>query len=183
MITRTGPAIERLEDLLAAAASPRFLVFATAGPAALAVARLRRIKAAAAAGQPLDPDDAAWLAAGLENYLGAACRGATLDQTLEVTALPFAAPWWEQQGLIDRRAALRELSRLLARGSASGTAKAIATAAADYAAGRWPALAARPGPPAEDIGRPEEIFWRLHASGCRWPLAWRQIYDLCNDQH
>jgi hypothetical protein len=74
---------------------------------ALAVASLRRVAAALAAGELLAPDDAGWLLAGLERYLAEAPEGVSLEKCLGLAAPQGGRSWWREERLARRDTALR----------------------------------------------------------------------------
>ena len=74
--------------------------------AVLAVARLRRIVAALAAGD----DDAQWLSACLCRYLEDAERDATLELLLGLAPAPGGTTWWEAERRDRRDALLHEMA-------------------------------------------------------------------------
>jgi hypothetical protein len=75
-----------------------------------AVERLKRIAAAARAGEALDADDAIWLSRGLGRYLTAAPAGSRLEDALGLATPPGGSPWWSAQRRAERDARIRELA-------------------------------------------------------------------------
>ena len=101
------------------------------------IARLRRIRAALAAGSLVPAEDAAWLAEALARYEAEAPAGTDLDRALGLVQRGGRA-WWEADAIARRDAALRELRvRFYPEAPAREAARLIARDATRYAASGW----------------------------------------------
>ena len=75
------------------------------------IARLRRIAANVADGNPLEPSDGAWLADKVHQYIAEAPLGATLDSVFDLAPAPGQLPWWSVENLDNRNRLIVEAAR------------------------------------------------------------------------
>ena len=121
-----------------------------------AIARLRRLVTALEGGD----DDARWLASRLQQYLGGAERGLTLDMALELSPMPGTNAWWTDDAIESRDAALQELAtRFWPSRKVAGQAFEIHRAALRYAASAWRFDRVRADMPAHYAGTVKERLW------------------------
>lgn len=102
------------------------------------IARLRRIRDAAAAGMALG-EDGPWLASGLDAYLRRAPEGLTLPAALDLAVPVGGAPWWRTDALARRDDALRRLAtEFYGSLPPRERAAAIGVSLRRYASTSWP---------------------------------------------
>src|SRR5262249_42068187 len=100
------------------------------------IERLREIHRRCLAEQPLDEDQLCWLGQSLGAFLSHSC--CSLDEALGLKFARGGVPWWLEEALRRRDAALRELAyRHLAQLSVTAQADRIHTLAIRYAATAW----------------------------------------------
>lgn len=143
-----------------------------------APARLRRIAACAAAGQPLTEDDGRWLAERLDRYLATAADGARLDDALDLTPAPGDAGWWTVEGRARRDDLIRQIAARHCVGSVWQRATAIAEAARRYEGTAWPRERNAERPPAGAAGTMRELLFLAFKAHPRFPQSARQIRSI-----
>jgi hypothetical protein len=74
------------------------------------ILRLRRLRAAAEAGQPLPPEVAAWLARAIADYERSAADGARLDVHLGLVPPAGGKAWWTREATARRDAEIRAIA-------------------------------------------------------------------------
>jgi len=138
---------------------------------------LRAIFEKCARGEPLTAKEAAWLAAAFAAYLEHRCR--SMDEAFGLRWPKGGVPWWLEEGIRERNAALAELGeRHFGALSTSGRSKGIARLSRRYAAANWPHDALRPEMPARYRGTPRAYLWRAFKSGAPMPLCERQMRNI-----
>ena len=142
-----------------------------------AIERLRTVSDLCRRREPLDDELAAWLGGCLRQFLE---RGAeTFEEAFGLPACRGGMPWWKEERVRRRDAALRTLARHLpAELSVSARAREIHIRAVRYAASAW-----RHDRQAEDMpscyaGTPREFLWRAFRSGAPMPLGERQLRNI-----
>lgn len=139
---------------------------------------LQRIAGELSAGRLPAERDRTWLLMGVAQYEREAARGRRLDACLGLFPNAGVIPWWERQGDLRRLQLLTELWLRL-DGTPHRKAKAIEFMAARYERRHQRIDGKSDLMPPEYAGKVEEILWRLHRCGARWPLKWRQIQEIC----
>lgn len=144
------------------------------------IARLRRIRDAAAAGMALG-DDGPWLAAGLDAYLRRAPEGLTLPAALELAVPVGGAPWWRIDALARRDDALRRLAaEHYSSLPPSERAAAIGVSLRRYASTSWPRDRHFSACPSRLVGTSGELLFAI-MSVSRAPMSDRQIARIIDD--
>jgi hypothetical protein len=141
------------------------------------IGNLREIARVCRSGEPLDSELAGWLGASLEEFL---CRRApTIEEALGLRAPRGGVPWWLEEAMRQRDAALRELAAALFP-ALSGTAQArqIHALAVRYAASAWRHDAARDAMPPHYAGKANAWLWRAFKSGAPMPICERQLRNI-----
>jgi len=138
------------------------------------IENLREIAQRCTRGEPLGEDLSRWLSRSLDDFLSH--RSRTLDDALGLKWPKGGVPWWLEEAMRRRDAALRELAeRFCASQSICAQARLIRTAAMRYAASCWPIDRGRPEMPTGYGGRIHEWLWRAFKSGAPMPIGERQL--------
>jgi hypothetical protein len=135
---------------------------------------LRDISRRALAAQPLSNEQLHWLGRSFADFL--AHRVHSLDEAVGLKFARGGVPWWLEEALRKRDAALRELAaRFHAGQSVSTQAKHILSTARRYAASAWPRDRELGAMPAHYAGREHEWLYRAFAAGAPMPIGERQL--------
>lgn len=143
----------------------------------IAIERLREVSQLCRQGEPLDDELAAWFGTCLRNFLE---RGAeTFEEAFGLPACHGGVPWWKEERMRRRDAALRALARSLpAELSLCARSREIHTLSVRYGASAWRhdrwAAAMPPG----YAGTRKEMLWRAFESGAPMPLGERQLRNI-----
>jgi hypothetical protein len=142
-----------------------------------AVERLRRIAAAAQAGEAPDATDLEWLGQGLSRYLTGAAAGSKLEDALDLAVPPGGSPWWIEQRRAEPDDAIRRLAATFP-GTPSARALATADAIRGYAGVGWRHDRARGGPLTSDARR--QLLFAVFKADEDPPSSMRRVYDILN---
>ena len=135
---------------------------------------LREISRCCALGEPLPGHLAAGLRSALQDFLHR--RALTLDEAFEIIRAPGGIPWWREEAIRSRDAALRELARRYWPNlSVTSRARNISTLCRRYAATAWRHDRERGQMPASYSGTPRELIWTAFKSDARMPIGERQL--------
>lgn len=138
---------------------------------------LREVARHCSAGEPLPASLSAWLGKSLGEYLSH--RQRSIDDALGLVWPRGGVPWWLEEAMRKRDAALRELAHRFYCGQAvSRQAAAIYRAALRYAGSRWRHDRAADELPAEHRGTPYEWLWHAFKSGATMPIGDRQLRHI-----
>lgn len=138
---------------------------------------LREIMGRCLVGEPLDVDLANWLGGALEGYLTRQFR--TLEEALGLIFPRGGIPWWREEAMRKRDAALRYLADTFLGDLATGTqAHNIWTGAIRYAASAWRFDREVDEMPERYAGTPKECLWRAFKSGAPMPIGERQLRNI-----
>ncbi len=138
---------------------------------------LREVARRCLAGEPLDPDLSSWLGTSLCDFLER--RSSTIEDALGLRGPQGGVPWWMEDAIRARDAALRELAaRFHGARSVSGQAREIRLRAVRYAASAWRFDRARSQMPARYAGTQSEYLWRAFKSGAAMPISERQLRNI-----
>lgn len=136
--------------------------------------RLRDIARRCGDGQPLDAEDAVWLRTCLEKFLSH--QAASIHTALGLRFPRGGVPWWMEEAIRKRDAALRELAvRHCAADSTAGCARWLSRLSRRYAAARWRFDRERNEMPAHYLGSAHEQLWHAFKSGAAMPLGERHL--------
>ncbi|MDH3229837.1 MAG: hypothetical protein OEN55_08610 [Alphaproteobacteria bacterium] len=143
----------------------------------IAIQRLRAVSHLCQRGEPLDDELAVWFGSCLRQFLE---RGATtFEEAFGVPSCRGGMPWWKEERVRQRDAALRALARCLpAELSASARAREIHTRAVRYAASAWRHDRRTGEMPPGCTGMARELLWRAFRSGAPMPLGERQLRNI-----
>ncbi len=127
--------------------------------------------------EPLTPEQSHWLGASLKRFLDRQCP--SLEEALDLRFPQGGVPWWREEAIRQRNAALCELAnRHFAILSPHAQAQRIGEMTGRYAASAWRHDRRRDGMPAHYRGTPKEFVWRAFASGATMPLGERQLRNI-----
>jgi hypothetical protein len=142
-----------------------------------AIANLRLIAKCCRDGQRLEGEVARWLGQGLETFL--AHRTSSLHEALGLRVPKGGVPWWREEAIRRRDAALRELASCYFGGlSASAKAREVERLARRYAASAWRFDRNREEMPADYAGKAQQWVWLAFKSGAPMPLGQRQLRQI-----
>ena len=128
-------------------------------------------------GEPLDDDLSRWLGESLQDFLDRSCE--TIEEALGLRLPRGGVPWWLEEAMRARDAALRELARRCAPGGSTATAaRHIHTVTMRYAASAWRFDRDREDMPGSYAGTEKEYLWRAFKSGAAMPLGERQLRNI-----
>jgi hypothetical protein len=151
--------------------------FITALSPMAALANLREIARRAQVGVPVDGPLQAWLAQCLEQFLQR--RASSIEDAFGLRAPRGGVPWWLEEAIRQRDAALRELAgRFLPGGTVTGQARRLHCEAVRYAASAWRHDQAAEAMPERYRGRKQEWLWRAFKSGAPMPICERQLRSV-----
>jgi len=138
---------------------------------------LREIMAHCFEGEPLDGDLAAWLGEAIDGFLTR--QYCTLDESLGLIFPRGGIPWWREEAIRNRDAALREWADGFPDDcSICRQANLIWTGAVRYAASAWQIDSDNVEMPARYVETPKEYLWRAFKSGAPMPIGERQLRNI-----
>lgn len=143
----------------------------------ITIERLREVSERCQAGKPLDEELAAWFGDCLRRFLD---RGAgTFEEAFGLPACHGGVPWWKEERMRRRDAALRDLAQALPAGLSIGArAREMNRMAVRYAASAWRIDRNEADMPAAYAGTPRAHLWRAFRSGAPMPLGERQLHNI-----
>lgn len=143
----------------------------------MTIENLREITRRCSAGKPLDKELARWLGSSLASFLDHRCH--SVDAALGLRFPQGGVPWWREEAIRARDAALRDLAALFcAEGSTAAKAKRVHTLMVRYAASAWRHDRDREAMPERYVGAPQEYLWRAFTSGAAVPIGERQLRNI-----
>ena len=138
---------------------------------------LREVARRCIAGEPMGDELSSWLGTSLQAFLER--RSGTIEDALGLRAPQGGVPWWMEDAIRTRDAALRELAdRFHAERSVSGRAQEIRLRALRYAASAWRFDRERDAMPERYKGTQTECLWRALKSGAAMPISERQLRSI-----
>ena len=138
---------------------------------------LREIMSQCFDGKPLDGELADWLGEAIDGYLTRQFR--TLEEALGLIFPRGGIPWWREEAMRKRDAALRYLAETFFDEVALGRqAQEIWTAARRYAASAWRFDADNEEMPANYAGTVKECLWQAFKSGAPMSIGERQLRNI-----
>ncbi len=142
-----------------------------------AINRLREVSRRCLDGEPLDHDLAEWLGDSLKGYLDR--RHQSIGEAFGLVFPKGGVPWWREEAMRKRDAALRELARRCHAGhSISAQSRQISRRCDRYAASAWRFDRNREDMPPAYLRTPKELIWRAFKSGAAMPLGERQLRNI-----
>lgn len=141
------------------------------------IANLRLVAKCCREGQRLEGELARWLGEGLESFLNHRAR--SLQEALGLRMPKGGVPWWREEAIRQRDAALRQLAKVYLCGlSVAGKAREIERLARRYAASAWRFDRQRQEMPREYAGKVQQWIWIAFKSGAPMPLGQRQLRQI-----
>ena len=142
-----------------------------------AIKQLREIAERIRAGDELPGELADWLEQALREFLDHRCS--SVDEALGLRFAKGGVPWWLEEGMRVRDAALRTLAdRFFAGTSLSGRATRIHALSVRYAAANWASDHGAAAMPGRYRGTPKEYLWHAFKSGAPMPLGERRLRSI-----
>ena len=141
------------------------------------IERLREIVRMCRAGQRLKPADAQWLGAAFSDFLCQRCS--TVDEALGLRFGRGGVPWWQEEAMRKRDAALRALAtHYLGDLCKTAAAREVHRLSLRYATSAWRFDRDRDDMPAHYADTAREYLWRAFKSGARMPIGERHLRSL-----
>jgi hypothetical protein len=141
------------------------------------IEKLREVTRRCLSGEPLDDSLAVWLGQSLAAFLDR--RSPTVDQAFGLRFAQGGVPWWREEAIRRRDAALRLLAERHHAGVApSAQAQRICRAALRYAASAWLIDRHSPAMPPHYAGSEKELLWVAFKSGATMPICERQLRNI-----
>ena len=138
---------------------------------------LREIMSQCFDGKPLDGDLADWLGEAIDGYLTRQFR--TLEEALGLIFPRGGIPWWREEAMRKRDAALRYLAETFLDELTLGMqAQKIWTEATRYAASAWRFDDDNDDMPDRYAGTSKECLWQAFKSGAPMPIGARQLRNI-----
>ncbi len=138
---------------------------------------LRQVACRCLTDEPLGQDLSTWLGEALDSYLTRQAR--TIEEALGLIFPQGGVPWWREEAMRIRDAALREWADGFPDDcSICRQANLIWTSAVRYAASAWPIDRDIAEMPARYLETPKEYLWRAFKSGAPMPIGERQLRNI-----
>jgi hypothetical protein len=143
----------------------------------LVIKNLREIAECFRGGTTPPADLALWLERSLREFLDHRCH--SVDEALGLRFAKGGVPWWLEEGMRARDAALRGLAeRFFAADSISARAAQIHALSERFAAANWTGDSRQPEMPERYAGTPKEYLWLAFKSGAPMPLGERRLRGI-----
>ena len=127
--------------------------------------------------EPLTMEQAKWLGKSLDDFLNHRC--ASLRDAFGLRTPRGGVPWWLEQAMRVRDAALRELAETLGTdGTVTSRARQIAVMSVRYASTGWRFDRDHEVMPDRYKGTVTEFLWRAFKSGAPMPISERRLRSL-----
>jgi hypothetical protein len=141
---------------------------------ATTIQQLHEIAQCCLKGMPLDDGLARWLGTSLEQFLKHQAR--TIEDAMGLRFPRGGVPWWMEEAIRKRDAALRELARrFYSELSIAAQAREIQKLAIRYASSAWLRERAAAAPPATYEGTHLQWLWAAFKAGAAMPIGERQL--------
>jgi hypothetical protein len=138
---------------------------------------LREIARRCQAGEPLNSDLSRWLGSSLDDFLNQ--RSPSLGEAFGLRGAQGGVPWWLEDAIRKRNAALRELAECL-RSDDSTTAltREVHRLTLHYAGTSWNRDRCCDEMPRAYAGTHKACLWRAFKSGAAMPVCERQLRSI-----
>ena len=141
------------------------------------VEKLREITRRCKSGEALSAELAGWLGTSLEEFL--VRRSRTIEDALGLRTERGGIPWWLEDAMRRRDAALRSLAHhFLGTHSLTARARQIHVLAVRYGASSWLRDNGSETMPSSYSGKASEWLWRAFKSGAPMPICERQLRHI-----
>ena len=143
----------------------------------MAIERLRQVSDLCQEGKPMDESLANWFGGCLRDFLER--RTESFEEAFGLPSCRGGVPWWKEERMRRRDAALRNLARGLSAGQPVGAlAREIHVMSKRYGASAWRIDRDRADMPAAYEGTPRQHLWEAFRSGAPMPLGDRQLRNI-----
>jgi hypothetical protein len=144
------------------------------------IEKLREVTRRCKSGEALSDELMRWLGSSLEQFLDRHCR--TIEDALGLRASRGGVPWWLEEAMRQRDAALRALAgHFFSALSLTARAKQIHALAVRYGASSWLRDHDCVSMPSVYRGKINEWLWRAFKSGAPMPICERQLRHILAD--
>lgn len=144
------------------------------------IGKLKQIAHHCMSGQKLPDDLSLWLGTGLQRFLDHEVR--SLNDALDLRTDRGGVPWWMEDAIRTRDAALREIAGMCTSETGkSGKARYVHRLTCRYAASAWRFDCQRQAMPPEYAGTTKELLWTAFRSGAAMPISERQLRNILPD--
>ncbi len=141
------------------------------------IENLREIARCCQAGEPLDGDLSRWLGSSLDDFLSQ--RRSSLGEAFGLRGAQGGVPWWLEDAIRKRNAALRGLAeRLCIDDSTTALARKVHRLTLRYAGTSWNRDRRCDAMPRAYAGTPKACLWRAFKSGAAMPVCERQLRSI-----
>jgi hypothetical protein len=141
------------------------------------IEKLRAIAALCQSGSPLPPTLAGWLGTSLTAFLEH--QFSSVDEALGLRFPRGGVPWWLEEGMRCRDAALREIARRYAGDKpVAAQAAFVSTLSRRFHTTSWRLDMVQAEMPMRYVGTPKELLWAAFKSGARMPLGERRLRSI-----
>ena len=138
------------------------------------IKNLREIASRCRQGEPLPSDLSTWLGQSLVRFL--THERQTIDEAFGLQRPRGGVPWWKEDAIRRRDAALRDLARLFCPAlPVTAQAKCIRTLTLRYASSAWPRERDGEMPLTANEGTVRHWLWIAFKSGAPMPIGERQL--------
>ncbi len=143
----------------------------------MAIERLRQVSDLCQEGKPMDEQLASWFGGCLKDFLER--RTESFEEAFGLPSCRGGVPWWKEERMRRRDAALRALAQSLPGDRPVGAAaREIGRMATRYGASAWRIDRGRDEMPAAYEGTPKQHLWEAFRSGAPMPLGERQLRNI-----
>ena len=144
------------------------------------IERLRKISHHCLTGDRLSGSDAHWLGQRLDSFLSLEAK--SLDDAFGLKFARGGVPWWREEAMRVRDAALRELAeRFLSEHCKTAMARHVYQLSLRYAGSAWRFDRDRHEMPSHYADTPREFLWRAFKSAAPMPIGERHLRTLLGD--
>jgi hypothetical protein len=142
------------------------------------IQRLRQVSCLCQEGKPLDAQLANWFGSRLQDFLER--RSDSFEEAFGLPSSRGGVPWWKEERMRRRDAALRALAQTLGGDAlpVGALVRQMHLASQRYAASAWRIDRDRDEMPASYDGTPRQYLWEAFRSGAPMPLGERQLRNI-----
>ena len=141
------------------------------------ISALRDISRRCLAGEPLTPEQSHLLGVSLTRFVEHDCP--SLEDALGLRFPRGGVPWWREEAIRERNAALRDLAGRFYGGLAvSAQAKGVWLLTSRYGASTWRFDRDRSEMPAAYAGTEKQYVWLAFAAGAPMPVCERHLRTI-----
>ena len=141
------------------------------------IGKLREIARMCRDGEALAAEQAAWLSGGIERFL--AHESPTMEAAFGLRFARGGIPWWKEEAIRQRDAALRDLAALLSPDDClTRRAGTVHSQSLRYGGSTWRFDRDRDAMPESYEGTAKQYLWRAFRSGAAMPVSERQLRNI-----